>query len=97
VAGCRSARNTPAPWQQASLLPLLPLMGASSVLALTADLGSVLLVRPYKDGDADVCSVWLCSCNDAIANVVMVVALGGAGAPRHGLTSHWRRLWPGFS
>ena len=31
----------------------------------------------YKDGDANVRSVWLCSRNDAIGNVaVMVVAIG---------------------
>jgi Co/Zn/Cd efflux system component len=35
-----------------------------------------LLVR-YKDGDANVRSVWLCSRNDAIGNVaVMIAALG---------------------
>jgi Co/Zn/Cd efflux system component len=29
---------------------------------------------PYKDGDANVRSVWLCSRNDAIGNVVVMVA-----------------------
>jgi Co/Zn/Cd efflux system component len=38
---------------------------------------SVLLLLPYKDGDANVRSVWLCSRNDAIGNVaVMLAALG---------------------
>jgi Co/Zn/Cd efflux system component len=37
----------------------------------------VLLLLPYKDGDANVRSVWLCSRNDAIGNVaVLVAALG---------------------
>ena len=33
----------------------------------------VLLMR-YKDGDANVRSVWLCSRNDAIGNVVVMIA-----------------------
>jgi Co/Zn/Cd efflux system component len=37
----------------------------------------VLLLLRYKDGDANVRSVWLCSRNDAIGNViVMIAALG---------------------
>ncbi len=35
------------------------------------------LLRPYKDGDANVRSVWLCSRNDAIGNVVVMVAAFG--------------------
>ena len=52
-------------------------MGAIGVLALAANLASVLLLMRYKDGDANVRSVWLCSRNDAVGNiVVMVAALG---------------------
>jgi len=37
----------------------------------------VLILVRYKDGDANVRSVWLCSRNDAISNIaVMVAALG---------------------
>jgi Co/Zn/Cd efflux system component len=39
-----------------------------------ANLGSVLLLHPYKDGDANVRSVWLCSRNDAIGNIIVMVA-----------------------
>jgi Co/Zn/Cd efflux system component len=46
-------------------------------MALAANLASVLLLLPYKDGDANVRSVWLCSRNDAIGNIiVMIAALG---------------------
>ena len=42
-----------------------------------ANLASVLLLVRYKDGDANVRSVWLCSRNGAIGNVaVMLAALG---------------------
>ena len=38
---------------------------------------SVLILIKHKDGDANVRSVWLCSRNDAIGNVaVMIAALG---------------------
>lgn len=58
-------------------LPKAEVMGMIGLLALAANLGSVLLLLPYKDGDANVRSVWLCSRNDAIGNViVMFAALG---------------------
>ena len=53
------------------------MMGVIGFLALAANLGSVLLLRPYKDGDANVRSVWLCSRNDAIGNVVVIAAAFG--------------------
>ena len=55
-------------------MPKAELMGVIGLLALMANLGSVLLLRPYKDGDANVRSVWLCSRNDAIGNVIVMVA-----------------------
>ena len=42
--------------------------------ALSANLASVLLLLRYKDGDANVRSVWLCSRNDAISNVAVMGA-----------------------
>jgi len=58
-------------------LPRAELMGGIGSLALAANLGSVLLLMPYKDGDANVRSVWLCSRNDAIGNVVVMIAAAG--------------------
>jgi Co/Zn/Cd efflux system component len=55
-------------------LPKAEVMGVIGLLALMANLGSVLLLRPYKDGDANVRSVWLCSRNDAIGNIIVMVA-----------------------
>jgi Co/Zn/Cd efflux system component len=58
-------------------VPSAEVMGVIGFLALAANLGSVVLLRRYKDGDANVRSVWLCSRNDAVGNVtVMVAALG---------------------
>lgn len=58
-------------------VPEAPIMGAVGFLALAANLASVLILVRYKDGDANVRSVWLCSRNDAIGNVaVLFAALG---------------------
>jgi len=58
-------------------MPEAPVMGAIGFMALAANVTSVLLLMNYKDGDANVRSVWLCSRNDAIGNViVMIAALG---------------------
>jgi Co/Zn/Cd efflux system component len=62
-------------------VPTAEVMGAVGFLALAANIASVLILMRYKDGDANVRSVWLCSRNDAIGNVaVMVAALGVWGA-----------------
>lgn len=58
-------------------VPEASVMGAIGGLALAANLASVLILMRYKEGDANVRSVWLCSRNDAIGNVaVMIAALG---------------------
>jgi cation diffusion facilitator family transporter len=49
-------------------------MGWIAVCALGANLISVLLLLRYKDGDANVRSVWLCSRNDAIGNIAVMLA-----------------------
>jgi len=64
-------------------VPKAEVMGVIGVLALLANLASVLILVRYKDGDANVRSVWLCSRNDAIGNVaVMTAALGVWGTAR---------------
>ncbi|MBO6510585.1 MAG: cation transporter [Roseibium sp.] len=58
-------------------VPEAEIMGGIGLLALLTNLASVFLLVRYKDGDANVRSVWLCSRNDALGNVaVMVAALG---------------------
>lgn len=62
-------------WQVLFLgLPEAQIMGLIGVLALAANLGSVLILMRYKDGDSNVRSVWLCSRNDAIGNVAVMLA-----------------------
>ena len=40
-------------------------------------MASVLILMQYKEGDANVRSVWLCSRNDAIGNVAVMLAAVG--------------------
>jgi Co/Zn/Cd efflux system component len=57
--------------------PRAEVMGLIAFLALAVNAASALILIKYKDGDANVRSVWLCSRNDAIGNIaVMVAALG---------------------
>ena len=58
-------------------VPEAEIMGIVGFLALATNIASVLLLVRYKHGDANVRSVWLCSRNDAIGNVaVLIAALG---------------------
>lgn len=55
-------------------------MGAVGFAALAVNVTAALLLFRFRDGDANVRSVWLCSRNDAIGNVaVMLAALGVFG------------------
>ena len=55
-------------------LPRAEIMGSVGFLAFAANVASVMLLMRYKDGDANVRSVWLCSRNDAIGNVAVMLA-----------------------
>lgn len=52
-------------------------MGAVGVLALVANVGVALMLFRYRAGDANRRSVWICSRNDAIGNVAVVLAAAG--------------------
>ena len=55
------------------------MMGTVGVLALMVNIASVLLLLRFRDGDANVRSVWLCSRNDAIGNLAVIVAALAVG------------------
>lgn len=55
-------------------------MGAVGLVALLANLAVAGMLYAWREGDANMRSVWLCSRNDAIGNLaVMVAALGVFG------------------
>jgi Co/Zn/Cd efflux system component len=61
-------------------VPEVYTMGAIALIALIANISVALMLYAFRDGDANMRSVWLCSRNDAIANIaVMLAALGVAG------------------
>ena len=55
-------------------------MGSIGLLALVANVAVAAMLYAYREGDANMRSVWLCSRNDAIGNIaVMLAALGVVG------------------
>ena len=70
----------------AGIVPDAPVMGVVGTLALAANVGVALMLYRFRDGDSNMRSVWICSRNDAIGNVaVMLAALGVFGT---------RSSWP---
>jgi len=60
--------------------PKPEVMGAVGLLALLANGGVALMLYRFRNGDANMRSVWICSRNDAIGNVaVLAAALGVFG------------------
>jgi cation diffusion facilitator family transporter len=58
-------------------------MGAIALFALAVNIGVAWMLYRYRNGDANMRSVWICSRNDAFGNLaVMAAALGvfGTGA-----------------
>ena len=55
-------------------VPDAAIMGAVGLLALFANLVCAGLLFRFRRGDANMRSVWLCSRNDAIANIAVILA-----------------------
>ena len=61
-------------------VPDAPVMGVVGTLALVANVAVALMLYRFRDGDSNMRAVWICSRNDAIGNVaVMLAALGVFG------------------
>jgi len=58
-------------------LPGAATMGVVALLALAVNVGVALMLYRYRAGDADMRSVWLCSRNDAIGNLAVLLAAAG--------------------
>ncbi len=62
------------------VVPDAAVMGAISVLALAVNVGVAWILYAFRNGDANMRSVWLCSRNDAFGNLaVMGAAIAVAG------------------
>lgn len=64
----------------AGTLPGAFVMGSVGALALAANVASAVLLFAFRGGDANMRSVWLCSRNDALGNVAVMLAAGGVFA-----------------
>lgn len=71
-------------WQQLQGgVPNAPTMGLVGLLALSANVGVAALLYAYREGDSNMRSVWLCTRNDALGNLaVLLAALGVFGTGR---------------
>jgi Co/Zn/Cd efflux system component len=64
----------------AGTLPAAEVMGVVGLLALLTNGGVALMLYRFRGGDANMRSVWICSRNDAIGNLaVLLAALGVFG------------------
>ncbi|OFX02137.1 MAG: cation transporter [Alphaproteobacteria bacterium RIFCSPHIGHO2_12_FULL_66_14] len=61
----------------AGTVPTAPVMGAVGTLAFAANLGVAFLLYRWRNGDSNMRSVWLCTRNDAIGNLAVLVAAAG--------------------
>jgi Co/Zn/Cd efflux system component len=52
-------------------------MGLVALLALAVNVGVAIMLYAWRNGDANMRSVWLCSRNDAIGNVAVAIAALG--------------------
>ena len=52
-------------------------MGVVGLLALAVNSGVAMLLYHFREGDANMRSVWLCTRNDVIANLAVLAAAGG--------------------
>lgn len=67
-----------AAWRAWLGVPPEPLtMGIVGTLALAVNFGVAALLYRFREGDANMRSVWLCTRNDVIANLLVLVAAAG--------------------
>lgn len=57
--------------------PQPEVMGAVGTIALIANAGVAVMLYRFRNGDANMRSVWICSRNDAIGNVAVLLAAFG--------------------
>jgi Co/Zn/Cd efflux system component len=87
MAGYGVAVLAYAAWRTWLGVPPEPLtMGAVGLLALGVNAGVAMLLFRFREGDANMRSVWLCTRNDMIANVAVLLAAVGV------LGTH--TIWP---
>lgn len=72
----------------AGVVPEPLTMGAIGALALVANVVVALMLYAFREGDSNMRSVWLCSRNDALGNIAVMIAAAGVFGTGSG--------WPDF-
>jgi cation diffusion facilitator family transporter len=67
------------------VIPQYEVIGGIGLLALAANLVCLVLLTRHREEDVNMRSVWLCSRNDIIANVSVLIAAAGVWLAH----SHW--------
>ncbi|MGH6934397.1 MAG: cation transporter [Dongiaceae bacterium] len=65
-------------------LPEPVIMGPVALLAFAANVSVAILLFRHREGDSNRRSIWLCSRNDAIANILVLIAAAGVLATGDG-------------
>ena len=61
----------------AGTVPEAPVMGVVGALAFAVNLGVAALLYRWREGDSNMRAVWICTRNDAIGNLAVLVAAAG--------------------
>jgi hypothetical protein len=82
-------------WRAAhGTLPSAFTMGAVGFAALAANAAAFGLLWAYRGGDANMRSAWICTRNDVLGNLAVLLAAGGCSAlGPSGPISSSRRSW----
>ena len=59
------------------VIPDAQTMSLIGLLALVANLAIAMLLYAYRNGDSNMRSVWLCTRNDALSNIAVIIAAIG--------------------
>ena len=65
-------------------VPDAEIMGVIGMLALSVNAGVAVMLYRYRSGDSNSRSIWLCSRNDALGNIAVMLAAGGVFATATG-------------
>ncbi|MDX2275043.1 MAG: cation transporter [Hyphomonadaceae bacterium] len=60
--------------------PVAEPMGVIGALALAVNVGAVIMLLGFREADANLRSAWLCSRNDAVGNVLVILAAAATAA-----------------
>jgi Co/Zn/Cd efflux system component len=59
------------------VVPEAPVMGGVGIFALSLNVAGFLLLREFRHGDSNMRSVWICTRNDVLGNLAVLLAAAG--------------------